>query len=128
MSRISSEKKNFWTGIVKSSIYSLSFTLILILLFALLIKFVNIPDNFILPINQVIKVLSIFLGCFIGLKKTNKGFIKGMLVGLVFTIFAFLIFSLIGGTFNFNLMVLVDILFGLLIGGISGIIVVNIRK
>ena len=128
MSRVNSEKKSFWTSIIKGSIYSLSFTLILILIFALLIRFVNIPDSFISPVNQIIKVLCIFLGCFISLKKTNKGFIKGMFIGLIFTILVFLIFSFIGGTFNFSLSVLLDILFGILIGGISGIIVVNIRK
>lgn len=128
MSRVSSEKKGFWTSIIKGSIYSLSFTLILILLFALLIRFINIPDGFITPVNQAIKVLCIFLGCFISLKKTNKGFIKGMFIGLFFSILSFLIFSFIGGTFNFNVTVLLDILFGLLIGGISGIIVVNTRK
>ena len=102
--------------------------MVLILVFALLIRFVNIPDSFISPINQIIKVICIFLGCFISLKKTNKGFIKGMFIGLIFTVLAFLVFSFIAGTFNFNLSILLDILFGILIGGISGIIAVNIRK
>ena len=113
-------------NILKGSLIAVSISLILILLFAVLIKLTNIPDVAISPVNQVIKIISIFLGCFLCLKKLpQKGLVTGSFVGMLYTVLAFLIFSLLGGTFSFNLTLLSDIIFATIIGGICGIMAVN---
>lgn len=114
------------TNVLKGSIIAVSISLILILLFAVLIKFLNIPDVAITPVNQIIKIISVFFGCFLSLKKyPQKGLITGASIGIIYTILAFLIFSLLGGTFSFNLSLIIDMLFALIIGGLCGIFSVN---
>ena len=114
--------------VMKGTIYSVCLSLVLILIFALFIRFVNISENMILPINQVIKIVSILTGCLICLKRTNKGFIKGFLIGIFYAILAYITFSFLSGTISFGLTSFTDILFCGIIGGLSGIIAVNISK
>lgn len=115
--------------IIKGTLVALCVSLSLILIFAFLLKFTNIPDSAIAPINQVIKGVSIFLGVFLGLRKAKElGLVSGLLIGLVYTLLAFVVFSILAGGFSFNLTLLTDMLFGAVIGAICGIICVNIKK
>lgn len=119
----------FIGAVLKGSLIALSMSLLLVLLFAFLLKFTNIPDSTINPINQLIKGISIFLGVFVGLKKSKElGLVSGLLIGFIYTIFAFLIFSILSGSFTFDITLLTDIVFGAVIGSICGIICVNIKK
>ncbi len=114
------------SNIFKGSLISVSITLVSILVFALIIKFANVPDNIIAPVNQIIKIVSIFFGCFLSLKHfQQKGLITGAMIGLIYTLLAFLIFSMLGNTFNLNLSLLVDAVFALIVGGLCGIFSVN---
>ncbi len=125
------EKKHngVFLSIVKGSLIALCVSLIGILIFAFCLKFTSLSDKLILPVNQVIKGLSIFLGVFFGLKKQKqKGLISGLLIGFVYTIVAFFAFSILNGAFNFDHTLLNDIVFGAIIGGICGIICVNLKK
>ena len=115
--------------IAKGTLISLCISLILVLVFAFLLKFTNIPESIIFPINQVIKGISIFLGVFISLRKSKElGLVSGLLIGLIYTILAFLVFSILAGTFTFDITLLTDIVFGAIIGAICGIISVHIKK
>ena len=114
--------------ILKGTIISTTVSLLLILLFALIIRFVSVSEKIILPINQVIKIVSILLGCLFSLRKTNKGFIKGMLIGVFYAILAYTIFSFLSGSLTLALTSFTDIIFCGIIGGICGIISVNINK
>lgn len=119
----------FWGGVVKGILIALCLSLTLVLIFAFLLKFTNIPDSAIAPINQVIKGASIFLGVFLGLRKIKElGLVSGLLIGLVYTLLAFLVFSILAGGFTFNLTLMTDMIFGAVIGAICGIICVNIKK
>lgn len=100
-----------------------------ILIFAFILRFTSISDKLIAPVNQVIKGVSIFFGVFIGLKKHKEmGLLNGFLIGLLFTIVAFLVFSILDGAFCFDRTLLNDIIFGSIIGAICGIICVNLKK
>ena len=125
------EKKHsgVFLSIVKGSLIALCVSLIGILIFASCLKSTSLSDKLILPINQVIKGLSIFLGVFFGLKKRKEmGLVSGLLIGFVYTIVAFIVFSILNGAFNFDHTLLNDIVFGTIIGGICGIICVNLKK
>ena len=114
------------SNVIKGSLISVSLSLVFILIFAIIIKFANIPDVAITPVNQFIKIVSIFLGCFMSLKQyQQKGLITGALIGLIYTFLAFLIFSFLGGTFNLSLSLLVDGVFALIVGALCGIFSVN---
>ena len=123
-------KDSAWWSIFRGAFVSVSISLVLILLFALFIKFLNINESWILPINQIIKIVSIFFGVLFAFnsRNKNKGFLKGITVGIIYTILAYSVFSILAGEFSFSLTSLTDMLFGGLIGGISGIIVVNMKK
>ena len=115
--------------ILKGSLIALCMSLVLVLVFAFLLKFTNLPDSIIYPVNEVIKGISVFVGVFISLRKSKElGLISGLLIGLVYTIIAFLVFSLLSMNFAFDLTFLTDIIFGAIIGAICGIICVNIKK
>lgn len=116
-------------SILKGSLIALCFSLILVLVFAFLLKFTDVPDSIITPVNQVIKGVSIFLGVFIGLKRSKElGLVSGLLIGFIYTIVAFLVFSALSASFSIDVTLLTDIVFGAIIGAICGIICVNIKK
>ena len=122
-------KVPFGVNVLKGSLMALSICLIGILIFAFVLRIFTISDNAIKPVNQVIKILSIFLGTLFGLKKTkDMGLISGMVIGLLFTIISFVTFSILDGNFEFGISLLNNCLFGSIIGGISGIIAVNFKK
>lgn len=124
-----SKNKNFILALLKGTFVSLLISLVGILIFALFLKFVDINDGWIMPINQIIKVVSIFFGVKLMVKYSEgKGFAKGLVLGLVYTIFAFIIFSLLSSSFVFDVTLLFDTLFGAIIGIICGIICVSTKR
>ena len=124
-----STKKTYILQILKGAFFAVSISLVGILIFALLIKFTSISDKWIMPVNQIIKIISIFFGVLLSFDRGgNQGFLKGLVIGIIYTIMAYLIFSILAGKLSFSLNSFTDMLFGGLIGGISGIIVVNIKK
>ncbi len=115
--------------VAKGTMVSLCISLSLVLIFAFLLKFTNIPAGSIKPVNQVIKGISVFAGVFVGMRKIKElGLVSGLVIGVLYTILAFLVFSILGGCFVFDLSLLTDIVFGAIIGAICGIICVNIKK
>lgn len=123
------DKFQLFVSLLSSVLVSVASTLIMILLFALLIRFFNISDAWIFPVNQIIKVLSILFGVIIILKNNNgKGFLKGILLAIVYFILSTIVFSILQGSFSFKLNNFYDLLLTALIGGIIGIIVVNVKK
>lgn len=123
------KKSNLALCVLKGVCIGLCVALVGILLFAFLLRFTSISDKIITPVNQVIKGVSIFFGVFFALKKQHsKGLVCGLLIGLFFTIFAFLVFSLLDGGFCFDKTLLNDVIFGSIIGAICGIICINLKK
>ncbi len=123
------DKVSFFVQVLKGALMALSVCLIAILIFAFVLRFVAVSDSLIKPINQVIKTISILIGTFYGLKKSkDMGLISGLVIGLMFTIISFIAFSALDGSFEFGISLINDCLFGSIIGGVCGIIAVNLRK
>ncbi len=115
--------------LTKSVFWALSVSLLCILIFAFVVKFTALPESAIMPINQVIKFLSIFIGCWVASKKIkSNGWLWGLVIGAVYTLLAFIVFSILDGEFRFTLSLLNDFVFGAIAGLISGIIAFNLRK
>ena len=122
-------KGGFFISLLKGSLMALSISLILICIFAFLLRFCDIKTEAIKPINQVIKIASILIGTFYGLKKTTEmGLITGLFIGLMYTVLAFMVFSLLNGGFCFERSLINDLIFASIAGGIAGIVAVNFRK
>ena len=110
-------------SIFKGVMYAVISTLLFVLLFALIIKWANLGNAVIKPIMQVVKVLGIFLGVAIALRKAkSKGWLWGGLVGILYMVFTFLIFSLLDGNFQVGLGALSDLLFQTLVGVVSAVV------
>lgn len=115
--------------ILKGVLTALAITIIGILVFSVIYKFCNFSDNIIKIVNQVIKILSIFLGTLVVLKNNKtKGMIKGAIVGVIYMIFAYILFCLLVNTFSISISLLFDLIFASIVGVVSGIILVNIKK
>lgn len=122
-------KNNGILTVFKGALNALIISLIGILLFAFIIKLTSLSDGLIKPINQIIKVISILFGCFIAFKKDGeKTVLKGGLIGLVYIVLAFVLFSLLNGSFEFSITILLDVLFGFVLGTICAMIHNLVRK
>ena len=118
------ESKNVFISLLKAVVIALLFSLIGVLVFALIISVCSLDDLVIKPVNYLIKCLSVFLGCFMSVKG-EKGLIKGAFFGAVISIICYVVFSLISGSFNFNIALVWEILLGVAIGAVAGVIAVN---
>lgn len=114
--------------IVMAVVVAVIFSLVLILIAAFIIKIFNVPTKAIAIINQVIKGVSVLAACLLCLKTPLNGWLKGIAVGFFYIAVAFVIFSLLGGGFEWSLKILNDIAIGCVTGLLSGIIAANIRK
>lgn len=114
--------------ILKALIIALVMTLALVLTFALIMKWVSVPDAAIAPVNQVIKGLSLLVSELLAIRDGKGGWRKGLITGLCYVLFAFVIFSALDGRFQADITLLYDTLLGGVMGMISGVIAVNVRK
>ena len=95
------------------------------LVFALVLSLTDLGDGVIRPVNQFIKLAAVFCGVVISVKG-EKGFLKGLAIGLAATVLSFLVFGLIGGGLSFGWAILIDLVCGAVMGGLSGAISVNL--
>lgn len=114
--------------LIKALIISIIISLVLILLGALIIKLFNLNDNIIPVINQIIKSVSILVAVLIAFKQPNNGWVRGIVMGLLYTAVSFVIFSLFNNKFVFGLNILNDLAIGCVTGMISGIIAANFKR
>ena len=114
-------------SIIKGSATAIIITLIGILVFAFIVKVAFLNSGVIKAVNQFIKVLSVFLGCFVFVRE-SKGFIKGGLIGGITAVIVYLIFALMGGGISFGVSFIVDLIFQVMVGAISGVISINLKK
>ena len=96
-------------------------TLVGVLVFAFVLSVTDLSDSVIKPVNQFIKLLSVFFGCFLSVGR-ERGLIKGGLIGLLSAVFSVLLFALISGSSISWITVLIDSLFGTAMGCVSGVI------
>lgn len=120
-------EKNDFIDIVRSSLIAVVSSLVLILIFAIIIKFTGIADNIILVINMIIKSLSVVLGILFGIKNVKLGAVKGLLSGVLFVVVTYALFAIINLDGSVDLGMVIDSLIILAESLLSGIIAVNIK-
>lgn len=127
---IAKERKDttVFMRILKGSLIGLIVSLVLVLVLTFILRIIPLSEDVIGPINQVIKGISIVVGTILALRKCKEmGLISGILIGFIYTILSFLVFSLLVGQFEFSKTIINDLAFASIIGGISGIIAVNLK-
>ena len=115
-----------WSGflsILKSCLIGIVVTLIGIVFFAIVLKFTDLNSTVITAVNNIIKALAIFFMIFF-LKKGGNGklIVKALFAGIIYAVLSFLIFSIMNGGFVFNLSILYDLLFALIVSVIAAVI------
>ncbi|MCI8458104.1 MAG: TIGR04086 family membrane protein [Clostridia bacterium] len=108
--------------VIKALIIAVILSLVLVLLAAFALKLFNIKDGVIPVINQVIKGVSILVGCLAAVRHKQNTWLKGIVIGILYIALAFVIFSLLDGEFSFGLHILNDVVLGSITGLVSGIL------
>lgn len=111
---------------ISAIVVSVSLTLGLLLLFALLVKCFSLSSAVIRPVNRVIKAAGVLTGIFISVKE--KGIAAGAVLGLTYGLITNVIFGLIGGSLALNASFFMDLLFCLIVGIIGGVLCVNLKN
>ena len=114
---------------IKGILFAAAITMTLVLLWAIVVRFAGIGGVTLNIVNQAIKVISIFIGVGITLRGVQKrGWLFGGLMGLLYAVFIFLLFSIINTNFEITTGLLYDMLFGVAFGVISVFLVKIVRR
>ena len=115
------------TDVLTAVLFATLISLALVLIFAIVIRFANVENKAIMPVNVAIKILSLLVGVLLAFKNPQNGLVKGAISGLLYMLFTFLIFSALNGfkdvTFSW-----IDLITLPVAGAISGIIKVNLKS
>lgn len=121
-----SESGNNIKKVLIGSGISICVTIIGLILFASLLTYTNVAESTIPTVTIIITVISILIGSSISMSKIKKnGIINGVLVGLIYIGFIYILSSIIEGNFAVNLKSIIMVIGALLAGAIGGIIGVN---
>ena len=113
--------------VIKATLLALAISLLSAVVFAVFLRVSSIGEGWIYPINQLLKGVSIVVGVFL-FAEGEKGWLKGGGTGLLFTALSYLAFSALGGSFTLSWLILLELFAAFLIGSISGILAVNLKK
>ena len=118
---------NLFFSFLKGIIFAIIISFALIILLAFSLKWFSLSDSVIFPINMAIKALSVAVGSLIAVRG-ERGLVKGSIFGILYIGLAFIIFSVLAGSFSFDFGVVLDLVCAALVGGIVGIIKVNRKQ
>ena len=105
--------------IMKGMFVSLIITFASIILFAFIIKWANLSDSIITPVNLVIKGVSILFGVLVVNKNSGKKLINGLVFSVLYSLVTFLVFSCLAGTLVIGFGLAVDFIFNCVVGAIA---------
>ena len=112
---------------IKGTCTAVIASLLAVLVFAFVVKLTYLNGGVIKAVNQFIKVIAVFLGCSLSIKN-SMGLLKGVIIGILTSLVISLVFSLCGVGTGARVALLIDGVFTAVIGGICGVIAVNVRK
>lgn len=115
---MSSESRRLLTQTCRSICVSALIVLAAVLVFALFIKLFSISSAVIMPVNQVIKLLSVAAGCILCLRE--KPVLCGAAAGAGTAVVTYFLFSAVAGAISFGWGNVADFLFGAAAGAVGG--------
>lgn len=120
------ENKGFLYQVVSGILLTVAAALFFSVIFSLIATACSLSNSVINPVNQFIKTVAVFFGCFFRLRG-KAGLIKGMIIGVFSELIILLIFSLFYGL-PVDFSWLIDLAFCTVLGLIFGILAVNVKK
>lgn len=121
----SSDFSGYVMGLAASGIV----TLLLTCIYVLTLLLAKLPESSMIIAAQIIKAISVMAGGFIAAKKLKtKGWLRGVIIGIIYVLFGFIIHGLSFGEWASFGNLLTELLQGTAAGALGGIISVNLRK
>lgn len=114
-------------AVIKGVLTALVISLLFSIFFAVVLRVAPVPDKAVYPVNQTIKVLAAFLGALFFVRG-EKGWRKGLIIGVLFFALSYVAFSSVGGTFSLSPLAIAELVFTTLGGVIGGVVGVNLRR
>ena len=112
--------------ILKGSILAIVISIILLVIFAIVLTYTNFNENMTPTVIIIITAISILIGSQITASSIKKnGILNGIVVGLIYVLFLYLMSSTISKNFSLNNYAIIMIAASIAIGGLGGIIGVN---
>lgn len=122
------KSQNYSSVFLKCITISFLVSIILFILFAIIITFTDISENSITIVNSVIMIVSIAVGSMLlGGKISEKGWMNGAFLGVVYVIILMVLSKLMHNDFIFDLYVIIRLTVGIITGIIGGMIGVNLK-
>ena len=122
-------KAGIWMPILKGALIASAFSIALIVLFAVILKQEWANTDSIPVANSVIKVISAALAAFVATRKCKERcWLVGLLAGLLYTVLAFMVFSILSDSFSFSLALLSDMGIGALSGMLMAMLMQMFRR
>ena len=107
-----------WSDVVavlKACLIGIVATLIGVVVLAVVLKFADLPTKYVSYINDIIKILSLFVVIWIISRRTNgKLLIKAVFAGVVYSLLTLIIFSALNGGVQFDASIIYDLLFAVI--------------
>ena len=124
MQKLKSLNWSSLVSVLKCCLLGIIVTLVGVVAFAVVLKFVDLSSVAVSYINDIIKALAILTIVFC-IKKSNDGklIFKAVLGGVIYALLSFIIFSIMNGGFSFNLSFIFDLLFAVIVAIIASVIV-----
>ena len=112
--------------ILKGSILAIVISIILLVIFAIVLTYTNFNENMTPTVIIIITAISILIGSQITTSSIKKnGILNGIVVGLIYVLFLYLMSSTISKNFSLNNYAIIMIAVSVAIGGLGGVIGVN---
>ena len=122
---ITKKVKNIFKGVS----IAITFTLLSLFIFAIILTYTNVQESFIQPVIIVITVISIFIGSSIGnIHMQKNGILNGGIIGATYLIIIYMISSIINNNFKITKETIIIMVAGMIFGVIGGIIGVNKKQ
>lgn len=112
--------------ILSASLVAMLFTLLLVLVFALVVRLASPNETGMIVGNCAIRLVSVFAGVLIAFRNPSLGALKGALSGLLYFLLTVFVLAAADGFKNADFNV-VDFVAAVIAGTVSGIIAVNTR-
>ena len=115
--------------IIKAGLIGVVVSILLVLGFAFVLKFVDLSSTTISLVDQIIKIISIMVSIIMLSQVNGKHLLlKSIVCGGVYSVITFLVFSILNGGINLTMAIFSDVVFSSLVGGVCAILLNMIIK